>query len=179
MERNLSRSYNLLPPPHKEITMKQVLARSAPTIFVLILSSLAAFAQEFTPAQNEVWGGEEAYWSNLKSSNVEAFIKLWHEKFLGWPRDRELPIGKDDIAQTARKKLAESRIVNYQFLSKAVTVIGNVGVTQYSVKATRTDSGGQTQASTTRITHTWLKTGTTWQIIGGMSAPLESSGRTW
>ena len=33
------------------------------------------------------------------------------------------------------------------------------------------------RTDTLRITHTWLRTGDTWQIIGGMSAPVNSDGK--
>jgi len=75
--------------------------------------------------------------------------------------------------------MAAGRVVSYEFLSKGVTVIGNVGVTLYSVKATRLGKDGANETFTSRVTHTWLKTGNTWEIVGGMSAPYESSSHTW
>jgi ketosteroid isomerase-like protein len=81
--------------------------------------------------------------------------------------------------ESARKKMTTGGTVSYEFLSRAVTVVGNVGVTQYAVKATRTGKDGRSETSTSRVTHTWMRRGTTWEIIGGMSAPYEFSGHTW
>ncbi len=154
---------------------------SARVSFVLLLLMAAPriFAQEMTPAQKEVWQMEEAYWNDVKASNVDHYVTLWHSSFLGWPRDRDRPVGKKDLTEGAAKKMAAGHVVSYEFLSKAVTVIGNVGVTQYSVKATRAGKDGASETYTSRVTHTWLKTGSTWEIIGGMSAPYESSSHTW
>jgi len=130
-------------------------------------------------AQKEVWQMEETYWKDVKESNVEHYASLWHPSFLGWPRDRDQPVGKKELNEGTAKKMAAGRVVSCEFLSKAVTVVGNVGVTQYSVKATRVEKGGGNVTYTSRVTHTWLKTGSTWEIIGGMSGPYESIGHTW
>ncbi len=148
-------------------------------VLLLLMAAPRIFAQEMTPAQKEVWQMEEAYWSDVKTSNADHYATLWHSSFLGWPRDRDRPVGKKDLTEGSAKKMAAGRVVSYEFLSKAVTVVGDVGVTLYSVKATRAAKDGTNEAYTSRVTHTWLKTGSTWEIIGGMSAPYESSSHTW
>jgi ketosteroid isomerase-like protein len=148
-------------------------------VLLLIVAAPRIFAQEMTPAQKEVWQMEEAYWNDVKASNADHYASLWHASFLGWPRDRDRPVGKKEITEGARKKMAAGSAVNYEFLSKAVTVVGNVGVSQYSVRASRTEKDGTNEIYTSRVTHTWLKTGSTWEIIGGMSAPDGSPGHTW
>ena len=147
--------------------------------FLMLLAGSRLFAQEMTPAQKEVWQMEEVYWSDVKASNADHYASLWHGSFVGWPRDRDQPVGKKELTEAAAKKMADNRVISYEFLSKAVTVVGNVGVTQYAVKATRAGKNGQNETYTSRVTHTWLRRGNTWQILGGMSSPFESSGHTW
>jgi ketosteroid isomerase-like protein len=148
-------------------------------VLLLLMAVPPIFAQEMTTEQKEVWQMEEAYWNDVKASNAEHYSTLWHSSFLGWPRDRDHPVGKKDLTEGSAKKMAAGRVVSYEFLSKAVTAVGNVGVTQYSVKAVRAGKDGTKETYTSRVTHTWLKTGGTWEIIGGMSAPYESSSHTW
>jgi ketosteroid isomerase-like protein len=148
-------------------------------VAVVITTVSPIAAQEFSVAQKEVWQMEEMYWTDLKDSNIAHYMTLWHENFLGWPRDRDLPVGKDGLEDGARKKMAAGRVSSYEILSKAVSVVGNVGTTQYAVKVVRTMNNGTHETYTSRVTHTWLKTGSSWQIVGGMSAPSESSGHTW
>ena len=148
-------------------------------VLLLLMAAPRIFAQEMTPAQKEVWQMEEVYWNDVKASNAEHYATLWHASFVGWPRDRDRPVGKKDLLEGATKKMAAGSLVNYEFLSKAVTLVGNVGVTQYSVKAIRAVKDGTNETYTSRVTHTWLRTGNTWEIIGGMSAPYDSSGHTW
>jgi ketosteroid isomerase-like protein len=159
--------------------MTRVSLRLCCVALVLLAAASHISAQEMTPAQKEVWQMEEVYWNDVKASNVDHYVSLWHASFLGWPRDRDHPVGKTELVEGIRKRMAEGRVVSYEFLSKAVTVVGNVGVTQYSVKATRTGKDGQTETVASRITHTWLRRGNVWEIVGGMSAPYEPSDHTW
>jgi hypothetical protein len=142
-------------------------------------SYVCAQEQDMSAAQKEVWQMEETYWKDVKESNAEHYASLWHPSFLGWPRDRDRPVGKKELTEGTAKKMAASHVASYEFLSKGVTVVGNVGVTQYSVRATRVEKAGANVIYTSRVTHTWLKAGSTWEIIGGMSAPYESSSHTW
>ena len=150
---------------------------------VLVLLAAASYVcaqeQDMSAAQKEVWQMEETYWKDVKESNADHYASLWHPSFLGWPQDRDRPVGKTELTDGVRKKMAEVHVASYEFLSKGVTVLGNVGVTVYSVRATRAPKDGKSETHTSRITHTWLKTGSTWEIIGGMSGPYESIGHTW
>jgi len=159
--------------------MTRRILRTSCVVLICLAAVALISAQEMSAVQKEVWQMEESYWKDVKDLNADHYATLWHENFLGWPRDRDRPVGKNDLLQFAKHKMLESHINSYEFLSKGVTVIGNVGVTQYSVKVLRTKKDGQTETFTSRVTHTWLKTGSTWQIIGGMSAPYESLGHTW
>jgi len=48
----------------------------------------------------------------------------------------------------------------------------------YRIKATWTDStGAEVRTDGLRITHTWTRTHGTWQIIGGMSSPVNATGQ--
>jgi ketosteroid isomerase-like protein len=131
-----------------------------------------------TPEQ-EVWELELRYWHLLEASDHAAYMELWHPDFLGWPRDRDLPTGFSGMDAGVRRKMSEGRVSGHEILSHSVTVVGDVGVTQYGVRAMRVTAGGATEQFTSRVTHTWLRTGGTWRIVGGMSAPLESSAHTW
>jgi ketosteroid isomerase-like protein len=159
--------------------MTRLSLRLGCVVLALFTAASHISAQEMTPAQKEVWQMEEVYWNDVKASNADHYASLWHPSFLGWPRDRDHPVGKTELTDGVRKRMAEVHVLSYEFLSKAVTVVGNVGITQYSVRATRAGKDGQSETYASRVTHTWLRVGSTWQIIGGMSGPYESAGHTW
>jgi ketosteroid isomerase-like protein len=148
-------------------------ARAALALSLLLFFVNLPSAQDLSPRQKEVWQLEETYWKDLQSTNFTHYMTLWHEDFLGWPSYTPHPVNKDGIADSLSTSM--SGVLSYEFLEKAVRVTGDVAITHYAVKFTRTIPDGQTESRVSRITHTWLKTKNTWQIIGGMSSLVSSS----
>ena len=98
-------------------------------IFSIALA-LPLFAQEMSSQQKEVWQMEEAYWRDVKGFDEAHYMTLWHEDFLGWPRDQKMPIGKVALGEAVHRKFQRKGTLDYEFLSKWVEVAGNVGITQ-------------------------------------------------
>jgi ketosteroid isomerase-like protein len=153
--------------------MPHTILRTACALSFFLFFSSFSSAQELSPRQKEVWQMEQLYWKDVKDANATHYMTLWHEEFLGWPSFSPHPVGKDGIADSLAAWFAG--FVSYEFLEKSVRVTGDIGITQYAVNITRTKSDGTLATNVTRITHTWLKTKSTWQIIGGMSAVVSSS----
>jgi len=149
------------------------MTRTAIALSLFFFCVSASSAQELSPLQKEVWQIEETYWKDVQTANATHYMTLWHEDFLGWPSFSSHPVGKDGVADSTTAWFAG--FVSYEFLEKHVRVTRDIGITQYAVKITRTAPDGTLATNVTRITHTWLKTKNTWQIIGGMSAVVSSS----
>ena len=159
--------------------MNRIKCFAAGALLALVFSATPAMCATDAAAEKAVWAMEETYWKTLESSDLQGYVNLWHKDFLGWPRDRDLPVGKDGIEEGTRRKMAEGRVVSHEILSKAVRVVGTIGITQYAVRAVRVSTQGDTATFVSRVTHTWVRTGNTWKIVGGMSAPFASSEHTW
>ena len=55
---------------------------------------------------------------------------------------------------------------------------GDMAMDYYRIKATWANSAGaEVRTDRLRITHTWTRTHGTWQIIGGMSSPVNATGQ--
>jgi len=70
------------------------------------------------------------------------------------------------------------KLQSYAIEQLAVRVTGDIAINHYRIKAqwvTREGAAARTDAL--RITHTWIRTNGTWQIIGGMSAPVNEKGQ--
>ena len=60
----------------------------------------------------------------------------------------------------------------------AIQVTGDIAMDYYRIKATWANStGAEVRTDRLRITHTWTRTHGTWQIIGGMSSPVNATGQ--
>src|SRR5262249_22589010 len=138
---SISQEFLLESPRLAGAAMNRKILHSITIAIVVLIAVQFLPAQDLTPEQKEVWQMEETYWKDVKEGNVDHYMTLWHDNFLGWPRDIEKPVGKDGLAQSVKRKMASGHVSSYEFLSKAVSVTGNVGVVQYSVRVVRAING--------------------------------------
>ena len=142
--------------------------------FVLVLLTLcgSSLAQlKYTPEGAAVWKMEETYWVYRQTNDEAKFRTLWHPKAVGWPANETHPVTPPTLGSLGRGMGQLGRVTSYELTEEAVEVFDNTAITHYRVLFT-TEKDGKRTSHSMRITHTWMKSGTTWQIVGGMSADL-------
>jgi ketosteroid isomerase-like protein len=159
------------------------------TISFLIASTAVAFAAETfaspvedSPgkAEQEIWNLENAYWDYVKANDLEKYRALWHDDFVGWPSVSSEPVRKDHITDWITSNTSKGlKLQSYEIERRAIKVTGDIAIDHYRIRVNwtkgKTDEAARTDA--VRITHTWIRKGNTWQILGGMSAPVNSEGK--
>ena len=149
-----------------------------PIPFLLVLAT-AAFAQDSAKEEAQVWNLEKAYWEYVKGNDLEKYRALWHEDFLGWPLVSSAPVRKDHITDWITANTSKGvRLQSYSIEQLAIQVTGHIAINHYRINAKWANSAGaEVRTDKMRITHTWIRTHGTWQIIGGMSAPVNAEGK--
>jgi len=148
----------------------------------VVVVSLLATPSFYWPAsasaesQNvaEVWAREDDYSRFEKAGDVESYRTLWHDKFIGWPCDQEHPKRKPAIGRWVQK-VRDEKIQDTSVMTReGAEDFGTVVVVHYRVTGVYTYPDGRVegQGSVYKITHTWMRVGPTWQIIGGMCGSL-------
>jgi hypothetical protein len=139
-------------------------------MFLMMLITFNSFGQ--SKNEQDVWKLESDYWKYVKAGDLDLYRNLWHENFIGWPSVSAQPAKKDHITDwiTAHTNKGE-QLRWYHLEQGASQETENIIVVHYWITMFWVDKKDSGEPSTTRITHTWIKTGNTWQIIGGMSAP--------
>jgi ketosteroid isomerase-like protein len=114
----------------------------------------------------DVWKGELAL---FQAKDLETFMSLWDDNFVGWPDYSELPVGKWDFETSAKDEFQAMKPAGSPLLPVplAVTVFGDVAVTQYYWP-----EADVTSPVRYRATHTWKKGPNGWRIISGMSCSV-------
>jgi hypothetical protein len=116
-----------------------------------------------------VWNLEHAYWRCAQEGDLDGFLALWHKDFLGWPDLYAAPVRKDHIADWISKGLTFKLM---EFKPAGIQVTASIAVTCYWITGELLDKEqNPVLKGTVRIIHTWLKNGSNWQIISGMSMP--------
>lgn len=146
---------------------------------LLLLSTGLAFGQGISKDEAQIWALEKSYWDDVKANDLEKYKALWHDKFVGWPSFSDAPKHKDHIADwiTANSEKGLS-LQSYDLEELAIQIIGDVAVVHYRVHMNWSAKNSEgSPPETTRITHTWIRHNGTWQIFGGMSAPVNAEGK--
>jgi ketosteroid isomerase-like protein len=139
---------------------------------VLGSASLSATSSTASDSEKAIWNLEHSYWGYVEHNDLAGYSNLWHKNFLGWPSVSDAPVGKDHItdwitSQTSKGLTAKS----VEFKPAAIRVTGDIATACYWITFKWLDKDGNGAAHTLRITHTWVKDGKDWRIIGGMSMP--------
>jgi ketosteroid isomerase-like protein len=121
---------------------------------------------------------EKAYWEYVKTNDLEKYRALWHEDFVGWPLVSPSPVRKDHITDWIMANTSKGvKLQSYSIEELAIRVTSDITINHYRIKAHWANSEGvEVRTDALRITHTWIRTRDTWQIIGGMSAPVNPEG---
>ena len=149
------------------------------TISLFVALAAAAFGQNLAKDETQVWQLEKAYWEYVKANDLDKYRALWHENFLGWPFISSVPVHKDHITDWITANTSKGiKLQSYSIEQLAVQVTGDVAVDYYRINARWANGeGAEVRTDRLRITHTWIRTGGTWQIIGGMSSPVNAESK--
>ncbi|PYI99297.1 MAG: hypothetical protein DMF00_11245 [Verrucomicrobia bacterium] len=148
-------------------------------IAILLLLASTGFGQGSAKDQLQIWNFEKAYWEYVKANDLESYRVLWHDDFLGWPFVSSAPLRKDHITDWITANTSKGiKLQSYSIEELAIQITGDVAINYYRIKATWANSKGvEVKTDALRITHTWIRTHDTWQILGGMSAPVNTEGK--
>jgi len=164
------------PDQYDEAMVKKTIA----LVLGLTTIAAAAIAADSSKGEAQIWSLEKDYWEYVKANDLEKYRALWHEDFVGWPLVNSEPVRKDRITDWMKGNTSRGlKLQSYLIEHLAVKITGDVAIDHYRIKLNwaRIDNGEATRTDGLRITHTWVRTGDTWQILGGMSAPVNSDGK--
>ena len=119
--------------------------------------------------EEEIWALEEAYFKNLYKADYEALLAIVHSQFLGWPGSVAQPIDKEGSARFMKQLAPRPTSCNFRIERGGIRVLGEVALTQYIIHVDCSDTAAVAKTQSTRITHTWVKEGDCWKLLGGMS----------
>ena len=133
---------------------------------LLIGTSTIASAQA-SSSEQAVWNLEHDYWRHVEGNDLTAYRNLWHANFLGWPSVSATPVTKEHITDWITSQTAKGlTFKSMAFKPAKIQVTGDIVVACYWITSAWLDKNGKGDPHTVRITHTWVRDGNDWRIIG-------------
>jgi ketosteroid isomerase-like protein len=124
---------------------------------------LAAQAQQWTAAQQEVWEFEEACWA---AQDVEALMACFHDDFVGWGIGYPVPSSKADRRPVFARDFETQERVFLNLKPLDVRVLDNVAIVLYLATYTqRNKATGEETTVTQRWTDICVKEDNRWMWI--------------
>jgi hypothetical protein len=144
-----------------------------------VVSGQTAAGGSESASVSQVWDRETEYWTYVKAGDVENYRTLWHERFIGWPCGSAHPLRKDAIGnwvQEIRDKHIKAAV---DLTREGAEDFGDIVVVHYQFSRVDTFPDGHVEGKgeISKITHTWMRVGDTWLIIGGMCGGLPDSAK--
>jgi ketosteroid isomerase-like protein len=136
------------------------------------LGNLDAFNQAHKNVEATIWGLEERYWNCWIKEDVEGYMSLLHEDFMGWASSLEMPGDKKAARKFVQNFLSQIKLFAFEMKPCAIKIIDDTALVHYFLLLK--DEDGNQIGNRYRITHTWLKQAGIWQILGGMSSEIEN-----
>jgi hypothetical protein len=114
----------------------------------------------------------------VEAGDVERYLTLWHDRFVGWPCGSDHPSGKSTIGDWVKRIRDEKMRYRYSLTQEGTVELGDVIVVYYQTPMVSMYPDGRVEGQVNgldqprKITHTWSRTASGWKIIGGMCAPV-------
>ena len=144
--------------------MKNRLLLSIALFLGLGLSSV--FAQEWSPAQKEVWKNVNTYWEIMAKGDVNGFMEYFHADYAGWENGEPLPSTKEETRKWLSYGSAQGKVLIFDIKPVAIKIHGDVAIVDYFYTMVKENKEGKKNPDAGRWTDILLKQGTKWVLIG-------------
>ena len=94
---------------------------------------------------------------------------MYHKQFLGWPDEEQHPSDKKAAVRYLKERFPEPSTLTFKIDRQGITILNNIAINHYLLSIIGKDKDGKEQKLSSRLTHTWIKDGSKWRILGGMS----------
>ncbi len=149
------------------------------SILNLLFVTPGCISAEASRAQGDeqtLWSLEHSYWRYVQNNDLAAYVDLWHPNFLGWPAVSSAPVTKDHITDWITSQASKGLAFKTgEFKPAAIHVTGDIASVCYWITYQLVGKDGSGPTYTVRITHAWIRAGSDWHIISGMSMPEPES----
>lgn len=144
--------------------MKKKIILTATLILGLGLSSV--FAQEWTPAQKEIWKNVNTYWDLLAKGDINGFLGYFHPDYIGWQNGDPTPTTFDETKKWITYTYKGVKIPVFTLKPLAIKIYGDVAFVDYEFFMAKEYPDGKKSMEGGNWTDILLKQGNKWVMIG-------------
>ena len=126
----------------------------------------SVFAQEWTPAQKEVWKNVSDYWAVMAKGDLNGFMEYFHPDYMGWDNESRVPSSKEETKKWLTYAYQGVKIPVYEIDPLVIKIYGDVAFVHYYYSMVKETQDGKKKNESGRWTDILLKQGNKWVLIG-------------
>ena len=150
----------------------RTLSRFSFVALTVFIAANAAFAQEWTKAQTEVWQVVENTWAKWKAADYEGVAAFVHEKYQGWNDQMPLPLSKTMMVRQNQEFKDISKLIRFTLNPARIVITENAAVVDYYYRAETTYTAGEKTVPYNfhgQNAEFYVKEGGKWLLLGDMT----------
>ena len=147
--------------------MKRIYRSISIVVFIVLMTTVTSFAQQWTAEQQDVWAGVEKYWKASSSGDAQAFLAYFDESYMGWEYQSKVPQNKASTGKWIEYGMQRGKVVFYTLSPVAIWVKGDFAFVDYFYEQVVTDNEtGKNKARSGKWTDILMKKDGKWVLIG-------------
>ncbi|HTT58357.1 MAG TPA: nuclear transport factor 2 family protein [Opitutaceae bacterium] len=132
----------------------------------LLAAATPAHAQEWSPAQKEIWQNVEAYWKLGAEKNLDGFLAYFADDYVGWETGSPLPTTKASLRKWLEHDFKVNDTVVYEVKPVAIVIHGDVAFVDYYYSQITRGPDAKEKSESGNWTDILIKQGDKWVLIG-------------
>jgi ketosteroid isomerase-like protein len=137
-------------------------------LFVAMIACTGtAFAQTWTPEQQEIWRLEEQQWKLDAAKDTSWIATMVHPNLTFWGTNQPMPRNRASLSRWEKYDLAynNNTVLEQELFPISVTITGNVAVAHYRYQEATENYKKERETVTGRYTDVFIKEGGRWLFI--------------
>lgn len=131
----------------------------------MLFAASPILAQEWSPAQKEVWKVLEEGTLMWNKGNLDEVYKYVHRDFVWWNYGTPVPMSFESAKRFDALWLKHNKVLEYELKPLTILVYDTFAVVNYVWAGFISEDGGSSKYSTSRNTKVYKKEGARWFLV--------------
>ena len=138
---------------------------TATAVVALCAITGAAYAEQWSPEQQELWKFEQQQWAMSKAKDLSWIDTMVHPNLRYWETGAPMPRDKASLKHWSRFDADSGSTLEQELFPISATITGNVAVVQYHYVVASENHKKERETVTGHYTDVLIKEGGRWMLI--------------
>ena len=145
------------------------------TLSIAVMACMAfmfgsvTYGQDWNKEQTELWNLVEKSWTDWAAMDLDATLKVFHEKYKGWNDEAPLPAGLDKVEKWYIVMQENLEKVSFDLQPASIVIVDDAAVVHYYFSFSMVFKEGKKKHGTGKNSEFYVKEGNKWKLLGDLT----------